>query len=206
MKYLEAATDDLVTEGLLVVCNWRRKGDRLLRNGRSKLATSSYKTALLKLESLNPSWDRTLTSGTFEGYWAEEATKILRFNLQASVAASLLRSHEYKSILQWVDDVMKHRVCPPRCTHEQSDCDYYGCWPKTSKKNKDDEVKAHYCFSLALMRMGDISRAIQQMEKALEFDPGDGRVLSQLLNLRRKAEKATLKRGRGQLKNGGVDH
>ena len=206
MKYLEAVTDDLVTEGLLVVCNWRRKGDWLLRNGRSKLATSSYKTALLKLESLNPGWDHTLTSGTFEGYSAEEATKILRFNLQASVAASLLRSQKYKNIVQWVDDVMKHRVCPSRCTHKYSDCDYYGCWPNTSEKNKDDEAKAHYCYSLALMQTGDISRAIQQMEKALEFDPGDGRVLSQLLNLRRKAEKETLKRERGQLKNGGVEN
>lgn len=100
MKYLEAVTDALFTEKFLVVCNWKRKGDRLLRNGRFELATSSYKTALLKLESLSPNWYDTITSGTFEGYRAEEAIKILRFKIQASVAASDLRSHRYKDVVK----------------------------------------------------------------------------------------------------------
>lgn len=199
-------TDALITERFLVVCNWRRNGDRLLRNGRSELATSSYKTALLKLESLHPGYFDTLTSDTFKGYWAEDAIKILKFKLQASVAASYLRSHRYKDIVKLADDVWKCCLYPSRCSHEYSDCDCVKCWAKTSEQSKDDEVKAHYCYSLALMQTGDTSGAIEQMEKALEFDPGNGTVLSQLMNLRRKAEKENLKRGRGKLENGGREH
>lgn len=56
------------------------------------------------------------------------------------------------------------------------------------------------------MHMGDTQRAIAQMEKALEFDPGDGTVFSQLMNLRRRAEKENFKRGREKPEKGGVVH
>lgn len=206
MTHLEAGTNALVTERFLVACNWRRKGDRLFRNGRSNLATSNYKTALLKLEPLKPDFLHIFTSGTFEGYRAEDVIKILRLNLQASVAASYLRSHRYKDIVKLADDVLKCCLYPSRCSHEYSDCDCVKCWAKTSEQSKDDEVKAHYCYSLALMQTGDTSGAIEQMEKALEFDPGNGAVFSQLMNLRRKAEKENLKRGREKLENGGGEH
>lgn len=198
-------TDALVTERFLVVCNWKRKGDRLLRNGRSELATFSYKTALLKLESLNPNWRYEIESGTFEGYGAREAVEVLKFRLQASVSASYLRSHKYKDAVKWGDDILKHHHYLSRCPLWWLGPGYHSCDPATLEKYKNDEVKAHYCYSLALMHMGDTSRAIEQMEIALKLDPSEGTVFAQLINLRRRAEKEKLKRERRKLENGGVE-
>ena len=52
-----------------------------------------------------------------------------------------------------------------------------------------DYAKAYYCNSIALMRIGETVRAVERMEKALEYDPEDSAISAQLMILRRKVEK-----------------
>lgn len=178
---------------LLVACNWKDKGDRLLRRGRSELATSTYKVALSKIDSMgrhrNLYFDMKL--GKFAGHCASDSTDALKFKLQASVAASYLMSRRYQDVIQSTDAALECCRDWRDCTHNH----YRGCRHTYWDPNRDwrndqklDYLKAYYCKGLAHKHMGDTVRAVENLEKALSFDPGDGNVFAQLALLYRKLE------------------
>ena len=185
-----------------VLCNQMNKGDRLLRNGSSNLAASTYLTALSKLKSLNQDNDLyfTLRSTKFEGYYAVNAFKALRFKLQAGTAAAYLMSRNYKEVCQMTDAALTCNNAHRGCTHKPISicCShmYYSAKQDWVEDQKLDYVKIHYCKALALKHMGDTVLAIEHMEKALAFDPGDGTVYAQLMLLKGKLEEDAARKAR----------
>lgn len=184
-----------------MVCNWKDKGDRLLQNGSSILAASTYQTALSKLEPLNQ--DRhpgfTIRSTIFEGYRAWDAVNALKFKLQASIAAAYLMSRKHEEVSRLIDAGLKCSHAHRGCTHDQSHdyCNHmysnYGrpCWAEDpehdwAEDQKLDYAKMHYCKAIALEHTGDTVGAIDHMEKALSFDPGDETASAQLMRLKEK--------------------
>ena len=59
-----------------------------------------------------------------------------------------------------------------------------------------DYANIHYNFSLGLKHIGETVRAVEQMEKALEFDPGDGTAFAKLMDLKRRVEKDSIRAGK----------
>lgn len=180
---------------LLVACNWKNKGDRLLGKGRSDLAASTYETTLSKIDQIPQIRDLNFTtkSGIFEGYPALNAIKTLKFKVQAGVAAAFLMSRKYKDVMGSTNAALtcSHAYC--QCTDRYSDnCSnrYWGEEYDWMEDQKLEYLKIHYCKAMALKHMGDTVRAIEHMETALGFDPGDSTVVEQLdlLKQNRKVE------------------
>ncbi|CAD6594353.1 MAG: hypothetical protein ASARMPREDX12_008700 [Alectoria sarmentosa] len=202
----------------LVACNWKDKGDRLLRSGGSDLAASKYNTALSKIDSIVQKRELffTIKSGTFEDYSSGDAITALRFKLQAGVAAAHLMSHKYKDVSESANAalacVQKYHNPTPRYHNDRSRKLWYDSW-YWREDQKLDYVKIHYCKALALKHMGDTARAMEHMgdtaramehmEKALGFDPGDSTVLAQLELLRqeRALEEDAVRRARARKLN-----
>ena len=175
-----------------MVCNWKRKGERLFRSGRSYLAASVYQTALKKLEILNRNHDLfyyIIKAQSFQGYGALDAIKILTLRIEACLAAASLKSREYKEVVAQTDAVLKctnercshiHRS-PGQCSHSYRYLD--GRWLEDQKL---EYVRIHYCRAMALYHLGDTATATNHMERALHLDPGDNIVLEKLTMLRQK--------------------
>lgn len=183
----------LLTEKFMVACNWKKKGDRLLRSDRSELATTKYKSALSKVEWIaqNQGLHFTITSGMFESYLARDGLNALRFKLQASVAASYLMSRKHKEVIQAISAALDCNPGERDCSHRW----YDNCRHAYSVGNRDwaedqryDFAKVYYCRALGLAHMGDTELAVKNMEKALDLDPGDGTTYAQLVLLKRKLE------------------
>ncbi|CAF9922819.1 MAG: hypothetical protein ALECFALPRED_002234 [Alectoria fallacina] len=181
----------LFTGMFLVACNWKNKGDRLLRSGGSDLAASKYKTALSKIDSIIQKRKLifTIKSGAFEGYSSGDAINAVKFKLQAGVAAAHLMSHKYRDVGESADAalacVQEYHDSTPRFHKEGRPKLWYDWW-YWREDQKLDYVKIYYCKALALKHLGDTVRAMEHMEKALGFDPGDSTVLAQLELLRQK--------------------
>lgn len=200
----------ILIELLLVACNWKDKGDRLLRRGISHLAIKKYTAALSKLDSISET--RTpffeLTSGPFSGYTAADAIKALNLKTQARLAAALLMSRRYEDVIHTTETALKCRV--PDCDWEHRP--HYNCshsyWDGKFDWLRDQKLDyqgLYQCMALALEHVGDMVRAVECMEKALSFDPGDRAVLALLVRLRRRREvegaknvKKAMKLNRGQ--------
>ena len=135
-------------------------------------------------------WD--ITSGMFEGYELMDGIKALRFKVQASIAASHLKSRRFADVIKCTDDLLRCDYDPSSCRHDDPDDDmhvHYGYFRDWLRDQRLDYAKAYYCNSIALMRVGETARAVERMEKALEFDPEDSGISAQLMILRRQAEK-----------------
>ena len=147
---------------------------------------------LSKMEMLTQNLNWEIRSGTFKGYTVRDGIRALNFNVQASIAASHLKSRRYEDVIKCTEDLL-------RCDYDPSNRRLDECGDPThvhmrymhdwAKDQRLDYLKAYYCNSIALMRIGETVRAVQWMEKALEFDPEDSAVSAQLMILRRKAEK-----------------
>ncbi len=186
----------LVIAGMfLVACNWKKKGDRLLRGGRSDLAALKYMITISKIDGLknkNRDLDFELRSETFKGYRICNAIKALSFKVQASVAVAFLMSRMYRDVWRSTDAALTCDNAQSNCKHGQYDhCDHT-YWSESHEWMKDqrlDYLRLYQCRALALKRMGDTVHAVENMEKALGFDPGDSTVLMQLVSLKQKLER-----------------
>ncbi len=179
---------------LLVVCNWKKKGDALIRSGRSILAASTYQTALHKLSLLTQTSDVyfTITGDFYGGYSAIDAINSLKLKLSAGRAAACLMSRKYEEVVQLTDSVFNSSLTPDdlcHCRRRRIFCDKERHW---MDEHKLDYMKIYYCKAQSLKHSGDTKGAIQHMEKALHFDPGDGTVFTQLglLKLQRREQRA----------------
>ena len=144
------------------------------------------------METLTRILDWWIPSGTFEGYTFRDGIKALNFKVQASIAASHLKSRRFNDVLQCTDDLLSCDYDPS--IHRDDECDsdmhvHDYCRHDWYADQRLDYAKAYYCNAIALMRVGEIVRAVERMEKAFEFDPEDSGISAQLTLLRRKAEK-----------------
>lgn len=175
----------------LVACNWKAKGDRLLRNGRSDLATTKYEAALLKVEAIRQhrDLDCMINTGTFKDYDAIDGINVLTFRTYAGMAASLLMSRKYKDVIELTDVALQRNQyrqgALDHCYMQDYLCDGYD-W---ALDQRFDYAGIHYCHAISLKKRGDTSGAVEHMEKAVEYDPGDGQAFEQLQILKRKQER-----------------
>ena len=137
-------------------------------------------------------------SGKFEGYVAGNAINALTFNIQAGVAASYLMSRRYKSIIQSTDATLHCNNTNGHRWYRRSDnCKHrYTTWSDRDweEDQKYDYARIYYCRALALRHMGKTSLAVENMEKAIGFDAGDGTIFAQLVLLKRKLEQEKIRR------------
>ena len=169
-----------------MVCNWKRKGDTLLRNGRSELATTTYRKALDKLELLDHYICWEIQSGPFQGYWLRRGYSSLKVKLQTSVAASCLMSRRFRETVRSAEIAV---ACDPDCHSYRHLCcrnAYRSNENDWAEDYRLDGARAHYCKALAREQRGSISGAIKDMETALQYDDGDGTSFAQLTRLRMK--------------------
>ena len=192
-----------VAEMIQVACNQKKKGDRLIRSGRSILATSVYQSALKKLQMLDRNYytDFMIQSDTFRDYTAPDAMKALTFKLQAGLAEAGLMSQQYIEVARLADSALK-------CKNEVHDTSY-GCHGSCSLSYKDDHkewtkdqredyVKFYYCKAMSLYHMGDTLNSKEHMEIALGWNPWDHRVKVHLVMLKRKLAKEEFRRSKLQ--------
>ena len=190
-----------------VMCNWKRKGERLFRSGRPHLAASVYQTALNKLELLdrNHNLDFQCRAKTFDGLSAGDARKVLAFKLRACLAAANLKSRHYKEVVAQTGSALKcedkthdliyHGEWYTNCSHSYSD--YIGSYAfeNWAEDQRPEYLRIHYCRAMALYHLGDTVTAAEHMEEAFRLDPGDNHVFEKLTVLKEElAEEAARKR------------
>lgn len=144
------------------------------------------------MEVLNQILCWKIPSDTFGGYYILDRINALRFKVQASMAASYLKSRRFADVIKCTDDILRCNYDPLSCRHNGSDYythKYWGWGHDWATDQRLDYAKAYYCNSIALMRVGETVRAVERMEKALEFDPEDSGISAQLMILKRQAEK-----------------
>ena len=196
----------------MISCNRKDRGDRLLQSGRSDLAASTYINALHKISCLRQYWleevkveNRSssytkprnnlsflITSGPFKDLNAKYATKALRFKVQACMADAYSRSGRPRDVINAVEAALD---CPHKCSYHYT-CDCHqsrNSFPGSEERDwaedqKFDYVKLYYHKALALEKIGDTSKAIEDMEQALKHDPESDMALSELSRLQRKLE------------------
>ena len=144
------------------------------------------------MERLTQSLNWKIHSGTFESHSVGDSIRALNFKIQTSIAASHLQSQRFTEVIKCIDDLLRY-------DHDISNRGYYGRGNLEyvyEDRDRDwltnqrlDYAKAYHCNSIALMRIGDTKRAVEQMEKASKSDPEDSAISAQLMILRRKAEK-----------------
>ena len=174
-----------------MVYNWKRKGERLFRSGRSYLAASVFQTALQKLESLDldriHGVDFKPAPNSLRAYSAVDTGKILAFQIEACLAAASLESRDYDevcletgSFLWWDDE-----------THRLTCQDHYDCNQSLSYSCRQwvgdqtfEYLRIFYCRAMALYHLGDTVSAVWHMEEALRLDPGDNNVFEKLTMLK----------------------
>ena len=136
-----------------------------------------------------------ITSGSFKDLTANYATKALRFKVQASMAAAFSRSGRHRDVINVTEAALdcdkRDRGCANRscynCHHSQ-DC-YFGSEGRDwAEDQKSDYANIYYHRALALEKMGDLSKAIEDMEKALKYDRESDMALAELSGLQRKLE------------------
>ena len=199
----------------MVACNQKARGDRLLQSGRSNLAVFTYEKALHKVGTLRKYWleevkvktrkssrlasrnnlSFPITSGPFKDLSAGHATKVLRFKVQASMAAAFSHCGRYTDVIDVAEAALycdnRDRNCFINsiydCYHSQ-DC-YFGSEERDwAERLKSDYAKIFYHKALALEKMGDTSKAIEDMEQALKYDPENEMALAELSRWQREME------------------
>ena len=181
-----------------VVCSWKQKGDRLIRNGRSILAASAYQAALNKLDFVHRNCYIyfTIRAEAFKGYTASDAMNALTFKLQAGLAAAFLMSRRYTEVTQLTKSALQCSNSYCDCRNRPYDCrsrsrTYEQDWAEDQKL---DCLKIHYCRALSLHHTGDAAHAVEQMEQAHSVDAGDGTVFAQLTILKQQLAAARKQR------------
>ena len=199
----------------MVSCNLKKRGDRLLQSGRSELAALTYIKALHKVGTLRQYWlERVevktrrssyltsrnslsflITSGPFKDLCARFATKVLRFKVQASLAVAYSRSGRYTDVIDVAEAALdcdrRNRICS---NYSADDCHHsQDCFPGSeerdwAKDQKSDYAKIFYHKALALEKLGDTSKAVEDMEKALNHDSESDMALAELSRLQRKLQ------------------
>ena len=178
-----------------MIYNWKRKGERLFRSGRSYLAASVYQAALKKLKSLkrNHNLYFTITAGAFQGHLALDSVDILAFRIEACLAAASFKSRAYEEVAALTFAALmcdkSHNVFGPHdgyCNHSYHRSE--GDW---ADDQKFDYLRIHYCRAMALYHLGDTVSATAHMEEALRIDPGDNCVFEKLTMLRQKLAEET---------------
>ena len=196
----------------MVSCNRKERGDRLLQSGRSDLAALTYINALHRVSSLRQYWleqvevktrrssystsrnslSFLVTSGPFKGLTAKYATKALDFKVQASIADAYSRSRRYIDVIHVAEAALDSaRKCSYLSTydcHHARNCAFGSEDRDWAEDQKFDYVKLYYHKALALEKIGDTSKAIKDMEKALKHDPESDMALAELSRLQRKLE------------------
>ena len=201
----------------MILCNQKDRGDRLLQSGRSDLAASTYSSALQKLSSFREYWlgevkprlrrlsrstlkarndlDFLITSGPFKGLRARYATIVLKFKVQASMAAASSRSGRYMEVislaevaLDWENVGRDCAYCSNNNGRHSKDCRYESEDRDWAENQRSDYAKIYYHRALALEKLGDTSKAIEDMEQALKHDPENEMALAGLSRLQRKLE------------------
>ena len=172
---------------LQVVCNRKTTGDQLLKSGRSHLAASKFHAALSKLDLLTQTDPDhfTLRTTTYQGHYSLDAINVLTFKLQANIAAACLMSRRYEEVDLWTSTALD-------CSHDQGSCPHRYIDAFLGEVERDwkeeqglDYLKIHYCKAMARKHVGDSVGALEHMEKALSFDPGDSTVYTQLSLLKK---------------------
>ena len=181
----------------MILCNRKERGDRLLQSGRSDLAALTYLQALQKVSNLREYWlvkigrpsclryrnrlSFPITSGPFKDLEADHATKAFRFKVQASMVAAYSRSGRHRDVINVAEAAL------------DSNQYFYGYETSSERRDwvdahKSDYAKLHYHKALALEKLGDMTGAVGDMEKALKFDQENDMALAELSRLQRKLE------------------
>ena len=172
---------------LQVAYNWKTKGDQLLRSGRSNLAALKYQAALSKLDLLTQTvpYHFSLRTTTYKGCESIDVINVLTFKLQANMAASCLMAQKYEEVELWTSTALNCDHWSWKCPHQY----FNGLFPEKEHNWKEDQrldyLKIHYCKAMAHKHVGDGAGALEHMEKALTFDPGDNTVFTQLMSLKK---------------------
>lgn len=175
-----------------VVCYRWKKGDRLLRSGRSILAASTYQTALSKIDLIRRKSyiNFDVRANAFQGFDAVDTLNALALNLQAGLAAAHLMSQKFKEVVLSTKSALRCNQAAQDCPHRSWYCNhsYRDRKRDWAKDQRLDYQRIHYCRAIALKYLGDTEYAVEHMEKALTFDPGDGTAFAQLTQLRQELE------------------
>lgn len=130
-------------------------------------------------------------SGTFAGYYGKDGIAALTFRLQASLAVCYLKSECYDDVILITDAALKISHDYRDSTHAYNR-EFRRKWREDQRL---DYQRVHQCRALAHKHMGDMVQAVEHMEKALEFDPGDGNVFAQLGRLKEQLEEEVAEHG-----------
>ena len=191
------------SEIIQVVSNWKRKGERLFRSGRSYLAASVFQTAFKKLEwlSYNHDLNFAVIANTIKEMNAVDAVQILAFSIEAWLAAASLKSRNYEEVVTQTDSALKcddeEHSYIYRC--ESSYSRFYNSIYSRFQDSYDDGweedrkldyLRIHYCRAMALYHLGDTVTAVKHMEEALRLDPGDNAVFEKLTMMKQTLKSA----------------
>ena len=133
-----------------------------------------------------------IDSGPFAGYRGTSGVPALTFRLQASLAASYLMAGRYDDVILLTDAALDTSEDYREVTYYHHDRELKRKWREDQRV---DYQKVHQCRALAHKHMGESLQAVQSMEKALSFDPGDGDVFAQLMQLKKQLEKDVAQHG-----------
>ena len=195
----------------MILCNQKDRGDRLLQSGRSDLAALTYRKAFQKISSLRQYWleevevktrgssyltsrnslSFPITLGPFKDLRASYATKALRFKVQASMAAAYSRSGRHRDVINVAEAALDCERRDPRCAYNRChsvDCSIGSEGRDWAEDQKSDYANLYYHKALALEKLGNTSEAIEDMEKALKYDPESDVALGELSRLQRRLE------------------
>ena len=180
--------------------NWKRKGERLFRSGRSYLAVSVYQRALKKLELLDDDNDLDFIVSATTLIWnvAVDERKMLFFEVEACLAAANLKSQNYKEVVAQTDSTFDcNDERHSRIYHSNSDYDFFcsksdAGWAE--QRHKLNYARILYCRAMALYHLGNIATAVEHMEEALRADPGDNTAFEKLTMLKQILAKQTLEK------------
>ena len=104
-------------------------------------------------------------------------------------------SRSYDDVMLWTDAALE-------CSHEYLEDTYY---PEYHHRWREDQrldyQRLHLCRALALKHTRDLVGAVENMEMALTFDPGDGNVFAQLTLLKRQLKEYEARRSRAIRRN-----
>ena len=151
------------------------------------MAASKYQAALSKLDLLNQTETEyfKLRRTIYEGCNLEDAINVLTFKLQANMAAACLMSRKYEEVDLWTSTALD-------CSHKEGDCPHHSFCKRFGESGREwdeehrlDYLRIHYCKAMARKHVGDGVGALEHMEKALSFDPGDNTVYTQLMLLKK---------------------
>lgn len=106
-------------------------------------------------------------------------------------------SRKYHDTIQLTEDALRPNDTHMYHAYDDDNSYYQSYWWDGHKWAEDQSFGAariHYCKALALKYTGDTAGAVEHMEKAVEFDPGDNQAFDQLKLLKLELEQQRAKR------------